>query len=600
MPAVDFVLGIILVLVLATTAWMVWSAHRGRPGRSAPEKSPQRTIDDQALAAKLAGSIWTRLAELKSSGIQLSLRSRLEAASSAPVAERLLVLQEVLLDLERLQPKRPLLSHSSGAGSAGGTPSGEVLELLKLPPGQRSGFIGRAIVAGIEPLLASSMGPRSAEAFIRAMGPLPGPVDEWSMWVEKRFLADLFARMLERSKTGIGPEALLKILEQSASAVGARFPLACFPTVIANFPEGLLERERIACAARETLWQELAPPAASEATPFSKCGPPAGGPAAMTCSFCHAPLLEQTRYCMTCGADLSDPSVSTHQRAAVKELFEVLQTAVMDRYRVADMLGRGGMGAVFLAEDLRLGRMVAIKILRPELADDSSFVRRFEREARIAAQLDHPNIIPVYAVEQFEDFHYFVMKYVAGKSLDELLTGQPLPVEEARQILWQAARALGHAHQRGVIHRDVKPSNIMLEEGGRVILTDFGISKALLSDTQYTSTGQLIGTPRYISPEQVRGMDLDGRSDQYSLAVVGYQMLIGRLPLIASTVHALMYKHVYEVPTAARVVRPEIPLEISDALQRALSKQPDERFPTMEAFATALRSEQAVGSGPHR
>ena len=599
MQIVELVLIIMLVLVVATTAWMVWSAHRKRPGKSGSGKSSQRTIDDQALAAKLEGSIWTRLAELKDPGIQLSLRSRLEVTAGAPVAERLLVLQEVLLDLERLPPKRPLLWHSSGARNAGGTPSGEVLDLLKLPPDHRSGVIGNAIVAGIQPLLAKSMGPRSAEAFIRAMGPLPGSIDEWSMWVEKQFLADLFVRMLERSKTGIGPEALLKILEQSASAVGAKFPLACFPTILANFPEGLLEREKIACAARETLWQELSAQAPGEATSLSKSPQPAGGPTAMTCSFCHAPLLEQTRYCLTCGADLSDPSVSTHQRIAVKELFEVLHAAVKDRYRVADMLGRGGMGAVFLAEDLRLGRMVAIKILRPELADDSSFVRRFERESRIAARLDHPNIIPVYAVEQFEDFHYFVMKYVAGKSLDELLTGKPLPVEEARQILWQAACGLGHAHQRGVIHRDVKPSNIMLEDGGRVIITDFGISKALQSDTQYTSTGQLVGTPRYISPEQVRGMELDGRSDQYSLAVVGYQMLIGRLPLIAQTVHALMFKHVYEVPTAARVARPEIPLEISDALQRALSKQPDERFPTMEAFAAAFWPDRPKGSGPH-
>ena len=193
-------------------------------------------------------------------------------------------------------------------------------------------------------------------------------------------------------------------------------------------------------------------------------------------------------------------------------------------YKVTDMLGRGGMGAVFLAEDLRLGRTVAIKVLRPELAGEGSYVGRFEREARIAARLDHPNIIPIYAVEEVDGLHYFVMKYIIGKSLDELLIGEPWPVEHCRQILWQAACGLGHAHQRGVIHRDVKPSNIMIDEAGRAIITDFGISKALLQETQYTNTGQMVGTPRYLSPEQAQGIPADGRSDQYSLAVVGYQM----------------------------------------------------------------------------
>jgi serine/threonine protein kinase len=317
----------------------------------------------------------------------------------------------------------------------------------------------------------------------------------------------------------------------------------------------------------------------------------------MNCSYCDTPIPDASRFCMTCGADLSDPEVSTRTRAAVKELFDAIKAAVEGRYSVTDMLGRGGMGAVFLAEDLRLGRTVAIKVLRPELATETSFVGRFEREARIAARLDHPNIIPIYAVEEVNGLHYFVMKYIAGKSLDELLTGEPLPVEHCRQVLWQTACGLGQAHQRGVIHRDVKPSNIMIDGTGRAIITDFGISKALQQDTQYTSTGQMIGTPRYVSPEQAQGIALDGRSDQYSLAVVGYQMLIGRLPLIADSVHALMYKHIYEVPPSAQSVRPEIPADISDAIQRALAKGPDDRFATMEAFATALWPERPVRPG---
>jgi serine/threonine-protein kinase len=317
----------------------------------------------------------------------------------------------------------------------------------------------------------------------------------------------------------------------------------------------------------------------------------------MNCAFCQTPLPDQSRFCMTCGADLSDPEVSTRTRAAVKEFFEAVKIAVQGHYRVIDMLGRGGMGAVLLAEDLRLGRTVAIKVLRPELASEAAFVGRFEREARIAARLDHPNIIPIYAVEEVEGVHYFVMKYVAGKSLDELLMGKPMPLEHCRQILWQAACGLGHAHQRGVVHRDVKPPNIMIDEAGHAIITDFGISKALQQDTQYTSTGQMIGTPRYISPEQAQGLELDGRSDQYSLAVVGYQMLVGRLPLIADSVHALMYKHIYEMPPSARSVRSDVPEAVSDALQRAMSKIPGERFGTMEEFATALWPERPVQAG---
>jgi serine/threonine protein kinase len=317
----------------------------------------------------------------------------------------------------------------------------------------------------------------------------------------------------------------------------------------------------------------------------------------MICSYCDTPLPDNSRYCLVCGADLSDPQVSTWQRAVVKELFEALKTALQSRYQITDILGRGGMGAVFLAEDTRLGRKVAIKVLRPELADAPGFLGRFEREARISARLDHPNIIPIYEVAREADFHYFVMKYVAGKSLDELLVGRSLPLDQARSILWQAACGLGHAHTRGVVHRDVKPSNIMVDETGRAVITDFGISKALQATTQYTSTGQIVGTPRYVSPEQAQGIPLDGRSDQYSLAVVGYQMLVGRLPLVAETVHVLLYKHVYEMPVPAASVVPSIPATISDALQRALAKGPEERFPSMEAFATALWPEHPVRPG---
>jgi hypothetical protein len=314
----------------------------------------------------------------------------------------------------------------------------------------------------------------------------------------------------------------------------------------------------------------------------------------MTCSFCHTPLPGPSNYCMACGADFSDPEAGARQRASLKELFDALAAAVEGRYRVIDMLGRGGMGAVFLVEDLRLGRRVALKLLRPELAEDHAFVRRFDREARNAAGLDHPNIVPLHAVEQVGDFHYFTMKYVDGESLHDLLARGPARPDQARSILAQAAAGLGHAHQHGVIHRDVKPQNLMIDRSGRVLITDFGISKALKADTQYTSTGEMVGTPSYLSPEQAQSLPVDGRSDQYSLACVGYRMVVGHLPLSAESVHAMMYKHIYEMPTPARAARPEVPADLSDALQRALAKDPAQRFATMDEFAAAVSGEASA------
>jgi tRNA A-37 threonylcarbamoyl transferase component Bud32 len=470
MPILDVVLGIMLLLVVGATAWMVWSAHHERRGKAGKGSSSQRTIDDQALAAKLAGSIWTRLAELKDSGIQLSLRSRLEATARAPVAERLLILQEMLLDLERLHPGRPLLSHSGSVRSAGGTPSDEVLELLRLPPEQRAGFIGRAIVAGMEPQLASAMGPRNAEAFFRAIRPLPGSVEEWSKWVEKGFLADLFLRMLAHSKSGIGPEALLKILEQSASAVGAKFPLACFPAVIAAFPQGLLQRERIACAERETLWQELSAQASGEATSF-------GG------------------------------------------------------YVLHHLIAEGGMGQVFLAE--RKGaqefrKTVVLKRLLPHLMQRPGFVAMFLEEARIVSMLAHPNIVQVFDFGEFDGAYYLAMEYLPGESLAVVIeeaerTGRRVPIQVALQVLASVCDGLDYMHEFAegetplrLIHRDVSPTNIVVTYQGGVKLLDFGIARAV-DRKDLTSPGVVKGKLAYCSPEQLAGGEMDRRSDIFSL-----------------------------------------------------------------------------------
>ena len=316
----------------------------------------------------------------------------------------------------------------------------------------------------------------------------------------------------------------------------------------------------------------------------------------MNCANCNSPVPEDSKFCLECGADLSDPGSGPRTVEKPDELITRLTQTLEGRYRVAKMVGRGGMGAVFLAQDLTLERPVAIKVLPPEVSNDETLVGRFEREARTAAKLDHPNIIPIFAVESAGDLHYFVMKFVDGESLEQVLASGALSMEQSQECLWEAARALGHAHTRNVVHRDIKPGNIMFDHDGRVMLADFGISKAMQSSTQYTQTGQVIGTPFYMSPEQAKGQEVDGRSDQYSLAVVGFQMITGRLPFQDQAVHTIIYKHIFEEPPSIRELRPDCPAYVAAALHKALAKEPDGRFPTMDAFAGAVMPHRRISS----
>ena len=279
----------------------------------------------------------------------------------------------------------------------------------------------------------------------------------------------------------------------------------------------------------------------------------------------------------------------------VEALKARLQRLVHGKYEVGRLLGKGGMGAVFLAQDLTLEREVAIKVLPPDFSTDPQVIKRFQQEAKTAAKLDHPNIIPIYRVESDDGLNYFVMKYISGTSLEDLLDSkEPITDDYIQRILWEAACALGHAHSRGVVHRDVKPANIMFDHDGRVMLTDFGISKALQSAGGLTGTGMIIGTPHYMAPEQAKGQPVDGRADQYSLGVVGYRLLAGALPFSGDSVHTILYKHIFEEAPRLSGLRQTAPKDLTDAIQRALSKEPAQRFSTMEEFATALWPEQPV------
>src|SRR5438094_10462535 len=242
------------------------------------------------------------------------------------------------------------------------------------------------------------------------------------------------------------------------------------------------------------------------------------------------------------------------------------------------------MGAVFLAQDLTLDREVAIKVLPPHTSQDTHVIKRFQQEAKTAAKLDHTNIIPIYRVESEGGLNYFVMKYIAGVSLEDVLEQKkaPLTADYIQRVVWEAACALGHAHSRGIVHRDVKPANIMFDHDGKVMLTDFGISKALQAASGFTGTGMIIGTPHYMAPEQAKGQPVDGRADQYSLAVVGYRMITGELPYTGDSVHTILYKHIFEEVPSAGAKRSDTPPFLTAAITRALSKEPDQRFPTME------------------
>jgi len=286
---------------------------------------------------------------------------------------------------------------------------------------------------------------------------------------------------------------------------------------------------------------------------------------------------------------------------ADKSLTTRLIQALGNAFTVEGELGRGGMGVVFNARDERLKRQVAIKVLPPELAFREEIRIRFLREAETAARLSHPHIVPIHSVGESPDgLVYFVMAYVDGESLAARLRRRGrLPAEETRRIMQETADAMGAAHALGIIHRDVKPDNILLEGSrGRVVVTDFGIAKALSSTTgpaTLTATGVAIGTPQYMSPEQAAGdREIDGRSDIYSLGVVAYQMLTGELPFQAPTVPGLLMKHITERAPLVTALCPECPEDLAACVARCLEKDPDDRWPTADALRRALESRSAT------
>jgi len=268
-----------------------------------------------------------------------------------------------------------------------------------------------------------------------------------------------------------------------------------------------------------------------------------------------------------------------------------------NRYVLDSELGHGGMGVVYRAKDTSLNRQVAIKVLPPEFARDEQFIERFTREVLNSARLDHPNVVQIYDVGQDGTTNYYVMQLVDGNDLHgEIRKRGSFSLEETARLIAQIAEGLDHAHSQGIVHRDIKPDNVLLDRRGHARVVDFGIARTM-EGTRLT--GGMIGTPEYMSPEQARGEDVDGRSDQYSLAIVAYEMLTGSTPFRSDTAQpwALVNKHISETPPDPRSLRADLPGYVTDTLMRALAKVPAHRFDTCLDFASALTGNGQPASG---
>src|SRR5688500_4985007 len=274
-------------------------------------------------------------------------------------------------------------------------------------------------------------------------------------------------------------------------------------------------------------------------------------------------------------------------------------TVFNGRYELHRRLGRGGMAEVFLARDLQLDRPVAVKVLFPEFANDPAFVARFRREAQAAANLNHPNIVSVFDWGQEHGTYFIVMEYVDGRTLAEILRADgPLPPERAVDVATDVAAALGAAHAAGVLHRDIKPGNILVAPSGRVKVADWGIGRAMdaAAEENLTQTGAVMGTATYFSPEQAQGLSLDPRSDLYSLGVVLYESLTGKPPFQGDRPVAIAYKHVQEQPRPPRSLNLDVPPELEAIVLQLLAKDPANRYASADALRDDLRRYREGGA----
>ncbi len=262
----------------------------------------------------------------------------------------------------------------------------------------------------------------------------------------------------------------------------------------------------------------------------------------------------------------------------------------LGQYEIVALLGKGGMATVYRARQLNIEREVAIKVIRSDLVDNPDFIRRFKREAETLAALNHRHVLKLFDYGQQGDMAYLVMELLTGGSLADLIEQGRVAPPTASRLLEQIASALDYAHRRGLIHRDLKPHNVLLDEEGSAVLTDFGIVKLLREATSLTQSGSTIGTPAYMAPEQWRGQAVDARTDIYALGIILYELLAGRLPFVADTPFTMMHLHVNEPPPPLRSLNPYLPSGVEPVLDKALAKDPDRRFESASALAQAFKA----------
>jgi serine/threonine protein kinase len=309
------------------------------------------------------------------------------------------------------------------------------------------------------------------------------------------------------------------------------------------------------------------------------------------CQRCGAAIAPGSRFCPSCGRQVLDPGASTLLLGAADDaLLAEVRHALAGEYDIEREVGRGAMAVVYRATEAGLGRRVALKVLPPEMTLSHELTERFKREARLAASLEHPSIIPVYREGQAGRFLFMAMKFIEGRSLEDIIESQgPLPVPVVLHVLRAATSALAYAHERGIVHRDIKSANILVDRDGRVVVTDFGIARAA-EDGSLTSTGTMVGTPYFMSPEQCAARRIGPQSDQYSLGVVAFQMLTGSVPFQAETLPGIMHHHFYtQVPDLASA-RFDVPAAVRELIDRALAKKPENRFPSTDAMVAALEA----------
>lgn len=308
----------------------------------------------------------------------------------------------------------------------------------------------------------------------------------------------------------------------------------------------------------------------------------------MQCFKCGSFISEGSRFCGSCGVQVSDPAAATVLTTETDPIVEAVRRDLGGEFEIERELGRGGMGVVFRAREIDLDRVVALKVMPPDMAVHRDLAERFRREARLAAALDHPNIIPIYGVGQSGGTFYIAMKYVEGRGIDAIIDSEgALPVPVVLLVLRAAAGALAFAHQRGIIHRDIKGANILVGTDGRVVVADFGIARAMEASS-LTATGSVIGTPHFMSPEQCAGTSLGPQCDQYSLGVVAFQMLTGSVPFDGETMATIITHHFVTPVPDVLSVRGDVPPTLVTVLERAMAKKAEDRFASTHELVEAL------------